>query len=72
MSPRRGLIQEADFWSLGFTLITSSVIFGIGIGELLDLVCFEIKLGKALTEIDEVEDQIPTIAIVGKPNVEKK
>ena len=64
-------MQGEKFWSLGFTLIIISTIFGTRIGELLDLVCSEIKIGKALEETNEVEDQILAIAIVGKPNVEK-
>ncbi|XP_057870655.1 uncharacterized protein LOC131077226 isoform X2 [Cryptomeria japonica] len=70
-SPRKGLMQAADFWSLGFTPLPISAISGTGTGELLDLVCSEIKLSEALQETDEIEDRIPAIAIVGKPNVGK-
>jgi predicted GTPase len=38
-SPRKGLMQASEFWSLGFTPIPISALSGTGTGELLDLVC---------------------------------
>lgn len=70
-SPRKGLMQAADFWSLGLTPVPISAISGTGTGHLLDLVCSELSLSEALQETNEVEDRIPAIAIVGKPNVGK-
>ncbi|KAH9297290.1 hypothetical protein KI387_028972, partial [Taxus chinensis] len=70
-SPRKGLLQTADFWSLGFTPIPISAISGTGTGDLLDLICSRLKLSEVLQETDKVEDHIPSIAIVGKPNVGK-
>lgn len=70
-SPRKGIMQAADFWSLGFTPVPISAISGSGTGDLLDLVCSELKLSEALEETNEVEERIPAIAIVGRPNVGK-
>ncbi|XP_064957431.1 uncharacterized protein LOC135608455 isoform X2 [Musa acuminata AAA Group] len=42
-SPRKGLMQASEFWSLGFSPLPISAISGTGTGELLDLVCSELK-----------------------------
>ncbi|KAG9449486.1 hypothetical protein H6P81_009451 [Aristolochia fimbriata] len=69
-SPRKGLIQATEFWSLGFSPIPISAISGTGTGELLDLVCSDLKTSEAVEKSEE-EDYIPAIAIVGRPNVGK-
>ncbi|WCJ36898.1 GTPase Der [Euphorbia peplus] len=70
-SPRKGIMQTADFWSLGFTPFPISAISGTGTGELLDLVCS--KLGKIEDPHypEEEQNYVPAIAIVGRPNVGK-
>ncbi|CAN6454162.1 unnamed protein product [Victoria cruziana] len=68
-SPCKGLIQASEFWSLGFSPLPVSAISGSGTGELLDLVCSELKVIEQSS--GEVECQIPAIAIVGRPNVGK-
>ncbi len=70
-SPTRGLLQAAEFWSLGFTPIPVSAISGTGTGDLLDSVCAELKALEADDFIDEDDDKPMAIAIVGKPNVGK-
>ncbi|CAN1354788.1 GTPase Der [Linum perenne] len=66
-SPRKGLSQVSDFWTLGrFSPIAISAISGTGTGELLNLVCAEIAKPK-----EEKEDYVPSISIVGRPNVGK-
>ncbi|KVH90797.1 GTP binding domain-containing protein [Cynara cardunculus var. scolymus] len=70
-SPRKGIMQASEFWSLGFTPLPISAVSGTGTGELLDLVCA--GLGK-IEESDvqnKEEDYIPSISIVGRPNVGK-
>lgn len=42
-SPRKGLLQASEFWALGLTPLPISAISGTGTGELLDLVCSELK-----------------------------
>ncbi|CAN0824334.1 GTPase Der [Linum grandiflorum] len=67
-SLRKGLMRLSDFWTLGrFSPIPISAISGTGTGELLNLVCFEI----AKHEEEEKEDYVPSISIVGRPNVGK-
>ncbi|CAN0902953.1 GTPase Der [Linum grandiflorum] len=61
-SPRKGLMQVSDFWTLGFSPIPISAISGTGTGELLNL---------ASDEEEEKEDYVPSISIVGRPNVGK-
>ncbi|CAN8259655.1 unnamed protein product [Cochlearia groenlandica] len=63
-SPRKGLMQASDFWSLGFSPIPISALSGTGTGELLDLIMEN-------TEEEEEENYIPAIAIIGRPNVGK-
>ncbi|CAI9106442.1 OLC1v1005597C2 [Oldenlandia corymbosa var. corymbosa] len=70
-SPRKGLMQASDFWSLGFSPIPISAISGTGTGELLDLVCSGLKKVEDPGNIEEEEDYVPAIAIVGRPNVGK-
>ncbi|KAL5981982.1 hypothetical protein ACLOJK_016049 [Asimina triloba] len=72
-SPRKGLMQASEFWSLGFSLFPVSAITGTGTGELLDAVCSELKTieGLDLEHSDEQEAYVPAIAIVGRPNVGK-
>ncbi|CAN0824331.1 GTPase Der [Linum grandiflorum] len=65
-SLRKGLMRLSDFWTLGFSPIPISAISGTGTGELLNLVCFE-----ASDEEEEKEDYVPSISIVGRPNVGK-
>ncbi|CAN1354789.1 GTPase Der [Linum perenne] len=65
-SPRKGLSQVSDFWTLGFSPIAISAISGTGTGELLNLVCAEIDPHE-----EEKEDYVPSISIVGRPNVGK-
>lgn len=68
-SPTKGQLQAAEFWTLGFTPIPVSAISGTGTGDLLDLVCEELK--PADGELEAEEDKPMAIAIVGKPNVGK-
>lgn len=77
-SPRKGLLQASEFWSLGLSPLPISAISGTGTGELLDLVCSELKkieapedIGKEEKEKEEDENYVPSIAIVGRPNVGK-
>lgn len=70
-SPRKGLIQASEFWSLGFTPMPISAVSGTGTGDLLDLVCSELKSIEALETSEVVENYVPSIAIVGRPNVGK-
>nr|GME20264.1 GTPase Der-like [Ipomoea batatas] len=42
-SPRKGIMQASDFWSLGFSPLPISAISGTGTGELLDHVCSGLK-----------------------------
>ncbi|XP_058073612.1 uncharacterized protein LOC131222521 isoform X1 [Magnolia sinica] len=70
-SPRKGFMQASDFWSLGFSPFPISAVTGTGTGELLDVVCSELKTIEDLENSDEQEDYIPAIAIVGRPNVGK-
>ncbi|KAM3311459.1 hypothetical protein ACQJBY_031865 [Aegilops geniculata] len=73
-SPRKGQMQALEFWSLGFTPLPISAITGTGTGELLDMVCSELKKFEGLEGLDDVEedeDRVPAISIVGRPNVGK-
>ncbi|CAN6887379.1 unnamed protein product [Brassica oleracea var. botrytis] len=73
-SPRKGLMQASEFWSLGFSPIPISALSGTGTGELLDLVCSGLnKLERMETTMEEEEEEnyIPAIAIIGRPNVGK-
>ncbi|XP_050368452.1 LOW QUALITY PROTEIN: uncharacterized protein LOC126786618 [Argentina anserina] len=70
-SPRKGVMQASEFWSLGFSPLPLSAISGSGTGELLDLVCSGLKKIEDPDELAVEEDYVPAIAIVGRPNVGK-
>uniref|UniRef100_A0A0D9XUI1 GTPase Der n=1 Tax=Leersia perrieri TaxID=77586 RepID=A0A0D9XUI1_9ORYZ len=70
-SPRKGQMQALDFWSLGFSPLPISAITGTGTGELLDLVCSELRNFEGFDGVEEDENYVPAIAIVGRPNVGK-
>ncbi|XP_042508506.1 GTPase Der [Macadamia integrifolia] len=70
-SPRKGILQASEFWSLGFSPLPVSAISGTGTGELLDLVCSKMKKVEALENPSEEENYVPAISIVGRPNVGK-
>ncbi|KAK6138397.1 hypothetical protein DH2020_027871 [Rehmannia glutinosa] len=69
-SPRKGIMQASEFWALGFSPLPISAISGSGTGELLDSVCSQLKKIEE-TENPEIEEYVPAIAIVGRPNVGK-
>ncbi|KAJ8751249.1 hypothetical protein K2173_016430 [Erythroxylum novogranatense] len=70
-SPRKGIMQASEFWTLGFSPLPISAISGTGTGELLDLVCSELAKVKCPENFDGEENYVPAIAIVGRPNVGK-
>ncbi|KAJ1276565.1 hypothetical protein BS78_05G223800 [Paspalum vaginatum] len=70
-SPRKGQMQALDFWSLGFSPLPISAITGTGTGDLLDLVCLELRKFEGLDGVEEEKNKVPAIAIVGRPNVGK-
>ncbi|QCD88403.1 GTP-binding protein [Vigna unguiculata] len=70
-SPRKRIMQTSEFWSLGFEPLPVSAISGTGTGELLDLVCSGLQKVEESNILDEVEDYVPAISIVGRPNVGK-
>ncbi|PPD88078.1 hypothetical protein GOBAR_DD14979 [Gossypium barbadense] len=70
-SPRKGVMQASEFWSLGFSPIPISALSGTGTGELLDLVCSGLKKTEDVENMDKEENYVPSIAIVGRPNVGK-
>ncbi|BAT90772.1 hypothetical protein VIGAN_06205700 [Vigna angularis var. angularis] len=70
-SPRKRIMQASEFWSLGFEPLPISAISGTGTGELLDLVCSGLQKVEESNIIDEEEDYVPAISIVGRPNVGK-
>ncbi|CAA7016192.1 unnamed protein product [Microthlaspi erraticum] len=72
-SPRKGLMQASEFWSLGFSPIPISALSGTGTGELLDLVCSGLIKLEIMENVEEEEEEnyIPAIAIIGRPNVGK-
>ncbi|KAJ4761993.1 GTPase Der [Rhynchospora pubera] len=71
-SPKRGLIQATEFWSLGFSPLPISAISASGTGELLHEVCSELKNIEVIGDFEEEEEsRVPSIAIVGRPNVGK-
>ncbi|KAG6550776.1 hypothetical protein Mapa_007680 [Marchantia paleacea] len=69
-SPTKGLLQAAEFWSLGFTPIAVSAISGTGTGDLLDSVCLELENPEVPDDIPEEERPL-AISIIGRPNVGK-
>ncbi|KAI3935190.1 hypothetical protein MKW98_018379 [Papaver atlanticum] len=70
-SPRKGVMQASEFWSLGYDPLPISAVTGTGTGELLDLVCSELKTVEASEDTKEQGKYVPAIAIVGRPNVGK-
>ncbi|XP_030453651.1 uncharacterized protein LOC115675186 isoform X2 [Syzygium oleosum] len=70
-SPRRGILQATEFWSLGLSPLPISAISGSGTGELLDLICSGLKKIEGQENFEEGESYVPAIAIVGRPNVGK-
>ncbi|KAK9094565.1 hypothetical protein Scep_026034 [Stephania cephalantha] len=70
-SPRKGILQASEFWSLGFPPLPISALVGTGTGELLELVCSDLKIVEDLEILDETDNYVPSIAIVGRPNVGK-
>ncbi|KAL6563766.1 hypothetical protein OROGR_002725 [Orobanche gracilis] len=69
-SPRKGIIQTSEFWTMGFSPLPVSAISGSGTWELLDSVCSQLKKVEE-TENHDTEEYVPAIAIVGRPNVGK-
>jgi GTP-binding protein len=66
-SVEQGLVQAAEFWSLGLgEPFPVSGIHGNGTGELLDALIQHLPATEELEEIDEIR-----VAIVGRPNVGK-
>ncbi|KAG0477431.1 hypothetical protein HPP92_014272 [Vanilla planifolia] len=70
-SPSKGMMQASEFWSLGFTPMPISAISGTGTGDLLELICSELPAIEAFDKNEEQSKYVPSIAIVGKPNVGK-
>ncbi|KAK7262522.1 hypothetical protein RJT34_30096 [Clitoria ternatea] len=70
-SPRKRIMQASEFWSLGFEPLPISAISGTGTGELLDLVCSGLQKIEEPNSLEEEEDYVPAISIVGRPNVGK-
>lgn len=70
-SPRKGVMQASEFWSLGFSPLPISAVSGTGTGELLDLVCSGLVKNEDSESLVEEENYVPAIAIVGRPNVGK-
>ncbi|XP_047981193.1 GTPase Der-like isoform X4 [Salvia hispanica] len=69
-SPRKGTLQASDFWGLGFSPLPISALSGSGTGDLLDSVCSQLKKIEHIEDPD-TEEYVPSIAIVGRPNVGK-
>ncbi|BAZ09635.1 small GTP-binding protein [Calothrix sp. NIES-4071] len=66
-SPEQGLMQAAEFWSLGLgEPYPISAIHGSGTGDLLDELINHLPMVQDIPENDEIK-----IAIVGRPNVGK-
>lgn len=70
-SPRKGVMQSLEFWCLGFQPFPVSAISGTGTGELLDLVCSVLQKVEVSEDLQDEQEYIPAIAIVGRPNVGK-
>ncbi len=67
-SPEQGLAMSAEFWKLGLgEPYPISAIHGVGTGDLLDVVV-SLLPPKVL---DEDEDEVIQLAIIGRPNVGK-
>ncbi len=66
-SPEQGLMQAAEFWTLGLgEPYPISAIHGSGTGELLDELINHLPMVQDIPENEEIK-----IAIVGRPNVGK-
>jgi GTPase len=66
-SPDQGLVQAAEFWSLGLgEPFPISAIHGNGTGELLDKLISHLPATVDVSDTDEIK-----VAIVGRPNVGK-
>lgn len=64
-------LSANEFWSLGFdNTIFLAAISGSGTGELLDIIT-EVLPDEALESANQLNPDIPKIAIVGQPNVGK-
>ncbi|KAL5766585.1 hypothetical protein ACOSP7_017202 [Xanthoceras sorbifolium] len=61
-SPHKGIL---------FSSLPISAISGTGTGELLDLVCSELKKVEGIQNPNEEANHVPAIAIFGRPNVGK-
>ncbi|KAM7278285.1 hypothetical protein ACFE04_005419 [Oxalis oulophora] len=70
-SPRKGVMQASEFWSLGLSPLPISALSGTGTGELLDLVCSGLKKIEDSEDFEENENYVPSLSIVGRPNVGK-
>ncbi|CAI0450000.1 unnamed protein product [Linum tenue] len=72
-SPKKGIMQVSDFWTLGFSPLPISALSGTGTGELLDLVCSGLAKAEVSEDLHEEQDEdyVPAISIVGRPNVGK-
>ncbi|CAI0450004.1 unnamed protein product [Linum tenue] len=70
-SPKKGIMQVSDFWTLGFSPLPISALSGTGTGELLDLVCSGLAKAEEDLHEEQDEDYVPAISIVGRPNVGK-
>ncbi|KAH9625175.1 hypothetical protein KSS87_002065 [Heliosperma pusillum] len=70
-SPGKGQVQALEFWSFGFSPLPISAISGTGTGELLDLVCSSLTKVEEPVYLEEEENYVPAMAIVGRPNVGK-
>ncbi len=66
-SPDQGLVQAAEFWSLGLgEPFPISAIHGNGTGELLDKLISHLPANVDVSDTDEIK-----VAIIGRPNVGK-
>uniref|UniRef100_A0A2P2LKN6 GTPase Der n=1 Tax=Rhizophora mucronata TaxID=61149 RepID=A0A2P2LKN6_RHIMU len=57
--------------SFRFSPLLISALSGTGTGELLDLLCSGLEKVEGPEDLDEEENYVPAIAIVGRPNVGK-
>ncbi|GAB4835210.1 hypothetical protein Ancab_000119 [Ancistrocladus abbreviatus] len=68
--PVRGTMSPMSVISR-YLPIPVSAISGTGTGELLDLVCSRLERIKEPRNLDDEENYVPAIALVGRPNVGK-
>ncbi|KAK7309358.1 hypothetical protein RJT34_06014 [Clitoria ternatea] len=64
-------MQASEFWSLRFEPLPISAISRTGTGELLDLVCSGLQKIEEPNSLEEEDDDVLAISIVGRPNVGK-